>query len=395
MSATSPPKPRRLLLRLVWTAAALVLVVGLVRTFVLGIYRVDSSSMAPFLHGDPQTGEWVAVWYGRPRLERFDPVVILREGERDPVVKRVAGLPRETVQISAQDLVIDGRRLSVDAPRLPPLVVFDQGFQRLDEAFQLTGSWERKDGVWHMAARAAEPSLDASAAWTAKLLDKRLAADGEPFGGHVEVGDALLELEIEIEEPAGRLGLRLSEEGDRFELTLEPDPDGSARATLWRRSERATAEPLGHVDLPLRLGAWHRLRFSNVDNRLALEFDGTPTGLSVDYESNTPLGLGAAPDPSHRHLMPRVAFWVSGLDARVRSVRILRDVAYTDRGEFGVLQPLTLGPDEIFVLGDNSSESLDSRELGPVRLDEVLGVPLAVVWPPSAWRRLRGLEAAR
>ena len=37
-------------------------------------------------------------------------------------------LPRETVQISAQDLVIDGRRLSADAPRLPHLVVFDEGF---------------------------------------------------------------------------------------------------------------------------------------------------------------------------------------------------------------------------------------------------------------------------
>ena len=46
---------------------------------------VDSTSMAPFLHGDPQTGEWVAVWYGRPRLERFDPVVLQgTEGALNP-----------------------------------------------------------------------------------------------------------------------------------------------------------------------------------------------------------------------------------------------------------------------------------------------------------------------
>ena len=50
----------------------------------------------------------------------------------------------------------------------------------------------------------------------------------------------------------------------------------------------------------------------------------------------------------------------------------------------------------IFVLGDNSPESLDSREFGPVPLDSVLGLPAAVVWPPSAWRRLRGpVQGAR
>jgi hypothetical protein len=182
------------------------------------------------------------------------------------------------------------------------------------------------------------------------------------------------------------LALRLSEEGDRFEATLEPAPDGSARATLWRRSGRATPEPLAHVDLDLAPRAWHRVRFSNVDNRLALELDGRPTGLAHDYEVNTP--LGGVPDPGYRHLMPRVAFWASGLEARVRGVRVLRDVDYTERGEHGVRQPLTLGPDELFVLGDNSSESVDSREQGPVRLEDVIGVPLAVVWPLRSWRRL-------
>ena len=57
-------------------------------------------------------------------------------------------------------------------------------------------------------------------------------------------------------------------------------------------------------------------------------------------------------------------------------------------GPLPVAGPLRLGPDEIFVLGDNASESLDSREHGPVPLSAVIGLPLAVVWPPQAWRRL-------
>ena len=46
--------------------------------------------------------------------------------------------------------------------------------------------------------------------------------------------------------------------------------------------------------------------------------------------------------------------------------------------------------EQYLVLGDNASESLDSREFGPVPLDAVVGLPEAVVWPPAAWRRIGG-----
>jgi len=50
--------------------------------------------------------------------------------------------------------------------------------------------------------------------------------------------------------------------------------------------------------------------------------------------------------------------------------------------------PITLGPDEYFVLGDISAESLDSRYLGrhigPVSREEIQGKAVRVVFPP--WR---------
>jgi signal peptidase I len=48
---------------------------------------------------------------------------------------------------------------------------------------------------------------------------------------------------------------------------------------------------------------------------------------------------------------------------------------------------LTLGDDELAVLGDARRRSTDSRSFGPVRLDEVVGVVRFAYWPP---RRLRG-----
>jgi type IV secretory pathway protease TraF len=63
-------------------------------------------------------------------------------------------------------------------------------------------------------------------------------------------------------------------------------------------------------------------------------------------------------------------------------------------GRHGTERSQMLGSDEIFVLGDNSGESVDSREWGPVKLDDVIGEPLWVVWPPSRMRCLRPTETA-
>jgi type IV secretory pathway protease TraF len=73
----------------------------------------------------------------------------------------------------------------------------------------------------------------------------------------------------------------------------------------------------------------------------------------------------------------------------VRGLTVGRDLHYVERGRHAVGEPLQLGPDEIFVLGDNSAESLDGREWGPTPLREVIGRPAAVVWPLG---RLRGLS---
>ena len=49
-----------------------------------------------------------------------------------------------------------------------------------------------------------------------------------------------------------------------------------------------------------------------------------------------------------------------------------RDLHYP-AGAFGVDAPVRLGPGELFLLGDASGRSTDSREFGPVPLGEVLG----------------------
>ena len=50
----------------------------------------------------------------------------------------------------------------------------------------------------------------------------------------------------------------------------------------------------------------------------------------------------------------------------------------------GIELPITLGPDEYFVLGDNSPESGDSRHFGPVPRANIHGKVMRIVFPP--WR---------
>jgi signal peptidase I len=47
--------------------------------------------------------------------------------------------------------------------------------------------------------------------------------------------------------------------------------------------------------------------------------------------------------------------------------------------------PVTLGPDELYVLGDNRPNSSDSHAWGTLPLDLVIGKVILSYWPPKTW----------
>lgn len=384
-------KSRHALVRAAWTLAVALAAVVVVKIFVCDVKHVDSGSMAPTIQGSRENGESVLVLYGAFEPERFDYVVITRAGEFLPIVKRIVGLPTESVRIAHGDLWIDGKRLPPSAPRPPPIVVFDDRFQSVADTFERPGGaesrWSESAEGWALdAATVAPGSVEGLMTLHRRLSDGYLDLDGTYVSGQEDVNDAIFECEVLAREVAGRAIVELVEQGDVFRFVLEPKSSGTAEASIARRGAGEAEEILVKRIVPFLPGTWTKLRCSNVDNGLSLEISGTPEVLCAAYDENRFDEADRLKEG--KTFGPRVRFGGEGVRLVFRSIRILRDIQYTARDTHGVKTPADLGPDEYFVLGDNSSESRDSREWGPLRRSRILGRPIWVVWPPAHARRL-------
>ncbi|MCE9592669.1 MAG: signal peptidase I [Planctomycetes bacterium] len=386
---------KRIWIRIAWIVALIVAVSLVVQAFVCDVYRVDSGSMEPTLHGPDRhsKGESVLVYYGKRHVGRFELVILRRPDEEEPIVKRVVGLPGESVQISNGDLLIEGRRLPIESARPEPIVVFDERVHPIERGFpELAQLGTRISDVWQLDPRSKGMRIP----FAPRVTDGFWNASNEWVDGEEFVNDLGARLEYRLVSSDAEISLIVTEEGDRFRARVVRDNSGGLLVELARAGADGAWAVLDSSVEPHGLDGWHALGLDNFDNALVVHFDGAPK-LVETYMTNS--NLTDAPDPRLSHRLPRVELFISSGPVELRGLAVVRDRFYARRGTIGVDAPIQLGPDEVLVLGDNSSKSFDSRQYGPVKLSDLIGRPGAVLWPWSAIRRLDGpkrlVETAR
>jgi signal peptidase I len=318
--------------------------------------------------------------FRRPR--RWEVAVFHFPGEpTQAYVKRVVGLPGESVQVVKGDVLIDGKlaRKSLQELRAMRILVHDSQFVPADsdrfprwvflkgsQRHTLPSGWSQSGGRFEHEDAASSPNDPEDwlvyRHWDPVLnryapIHDHYAYNGGDLGTENTVTDLSLEAELSIGQDVRMFSVMLRSGSDRFVVRVPVGAEGEVQVARngFRKRIIPRENPLA------RGGAWPRrakLEAAVVDRRLTVAIDGEPLFEPLDYDD--PAG-GPPPDESP------LALGVQGGSLTVTGLKLFRDVYYTaslgsmPRHPHGVNEPYRLGEDEYFVLGDNSPVSNDSR----------------------------------
>ena len=346
--------------------------------------------------------------------KRWDVVVFKNPAEPGQnFIKRLVARPQEAIEIIDGDVYINGK-----IARKPPKVQEELWMPVYDNDYQPV----RPEIVRFNGHRWQQPFRNtAGSKWIFNASDPRIfelesnpddihtmfydTNRGNDFGakncsynptgtykGPAYCSDLMVRFYANFSESEGAVGIGLSKYGRCYKAQVDAAGaitiSQSDNGTEW--IERAEAR----IERPV-LNKPVLVRFANVDHQLLFQY-GHET---VKYD------LGLEPDatgPVDSNVEPEVRIFGAGKLA-LSHTAIFRDIYYTtttqETGEpcFATTgSPFKLGPDEFFVLGDNSPASHDSRRWsnigigidgkqvyrpGIVPQDYLVGKAVFVYWP--------------
>ncbi len=376
-------------------AAVGLLVFQLLRTHVAERYLIESGSMQPALHGDPRTGDIVVVdksgllrSHQIEALRRFDVVVVRNPDGGDPLIKRLASLGDESIRIESGDLFVKPlggaifsrvQKNPLEHRDLRQTFFAHPADVAMGDAAAFVSPTPQPAGLALAAlAPTVLTALQALHAGTPAAPILRTTASinlsavnglGMRFG-HTECGVDDIGIELDLDLDASCEGLALALDLHGITLALGYARDGSLTFV-------APPSPAPSLRGPA-LGARARLAFGYLDGRLFLTVDEA-IALLVPW----PL-----PDTTNLRNAIRVAAAGSG-GALVTRLRLFHDIHYRPEvAPFAAVRESLVEPGQVFLLGDNTSASFDSRRRGPFPASDIMGRPIAVIGPLGRLRWL-------
>jgi signal peptidase I len=339
-------------------------------------------------------------------------------GSREPVVKRVVGLPGETIQLVDGNVIVDGAiaRKPLEVQRAMAILVNDDRYrpqtaQGSDGALIRASCWQPRDeqasgwtlepGKSRYRPRGSSPSTaPRQFDWIDFHPRQRLGAQQQPglaasagIDDHYAynqsrpilelhaVSELLLRCELKAS-GAGQLALRAVDRDHEYEVRIEL-PGGAVRflvdGHILDENKEGVAPLADEVTCEI----------STIDGLFLCAIDGELLFPPFELPTDQPINRQAA---TRRAAEGCFSIGATGATVDVRSAQVFRDIYYTRLPEgFADRAQSTggwhVGADELFVLGDNSPFSQDSRvtpEPG-VPISHLIGRPLLVHAPRRAF----------
>lgn len=329
-----------------------------------------------------------------------------------PYVKRLIGLPSETIRVTDGDVYVNDEiaRKGLAELRETLVPVFDMTYPPKGTGW--AARWVASAGADpRLPAAGAKPPaapdvvqgteivLDASdapqamvgATYRHLLLDEDQNAeqpvrvwnayDGRPLNYRAlpVARDFVLTCVVEVTATTtdeASFACRLMDGADAVSAEISVGPKGTGRAQLVHEGHGGLTSTAG---VSLQPGRAVRVEFAFVDRRATLALDGKQIGPHADLPQ-----VIRRPD----HFARPLQLGARGCRVVVRELRLLRDTHYTHYGTHGTRQPVALGPREYYVLGDNSGNSQDSRKWPTPGVPEAdfIGKPFLIHQPLRSGR---------
>ena len=313
---------------------------------------------------------------------------------RKNFIKRLIGLPGETIRIRHGDIFVDGR-LAVRPPEVQNAqwqFVYDSADVPKRPVEGFPAAWAVEEGVAKLDGATLRLTPDAGGKAEARY--GRRISDVSTYSGYdnrleyYPVGEIKWDVEVTLDR-AGVLRLAIDEDELHYVGAVR---FGTAAA---KTSLRASGHGVTSVESEVAAepGKPHRVTFTNASGQLELTVDGQ-TVLSCPHpmpENEQTVSSGAA-------------LSVEAASAEFGRVRLCRNIYYrpperngsyvTDTsGRYVMTAFSLLGPDgyrlpegQYLALGDNQPNSWDSRFWGPVPQSDLIGQGVVLWWPVNMLR---------